>query len=158
MSINAQGCTSSHNTRIVNKRVSNHGVSPLAEQKGFLSNRFNVLAKLRDSSVDHYTEERVDDGVQPCKDFYVLSKTNNVHTPLKGTKIMSMLYRPVTILSKILFNCLIMRKLKTCYNVIILRKMLKIFLMLYIHMLHLHFLLWTRLVDMPRNKILPILW
>ena len=86
VSINAQGCTPSHNTRFVNKRVSNHGFSPLAQQKGFLSNRFDVLMKLSDSSIDRYTEERVDDGVQSCKDSKVLSKTDNVQTPLKATK------------------------------------------------------------------------
>ena len=86
VSINAQGCTSSHDTCKVKKRVSKHGVSPLAKQKGFLSNRFDVLANLPDSSINRYTEERVDEEMQPCKDFLVLPDNDNVQIPLKGTK------------------------------------------------------------------------
>ena len=85
VSVNAQGCTSS-TTIPSRKLVSNSGASHSAQQKGFLANRFDILANLQDSSVDRYAEELMfDSGVQPCRDINVPIYTNYAQIPSRDT-------------------------------------------------------------------------
>ena len=70
VSVNARGCTSS--TTVPSRKWVSNGASHSAQQKGFLANRFDILANLQDSSVDCSAGGlRFETGVQPCRDINV---------------------------------------------------------------------------------------
>ena len=157
VSINAQGCTSSNNTLIPKTGVSNNGVSPGAQQKGFLSNKFDILVNLQDSSLDPYTEEgMVDDEVQPCKALDVLSHTDNAQIPFTSKQQHNNHATQVINNTAEKFLNLPQNEHEAgkIVEFMVLRKNLEMSYMLCKQFLYLPALIRTRPVDMSRNKLL----
>ena len=84
VSVNARGCTSF--TTIPSRKLVSNGASHSAQKKGFLANRFDILANLHDSSMDCSERGlRFETGVQPCRDINVPLNTNHAQIPSRDT-------------------------------------------------------------------------
>ena len=98
VSANARGCTSS--TTIPSRKLVSNGASHSAQQKGFLANRFDILANLQDSSVDCSAGGlRFETGVQPCRDINVPLNTNHAQIPSRDTNNAEIQAHPTNIIS-----------------------------------------------------------
>ena len=98
VSVNARGCTSS--TTIPFRKLVSNGASHSAQQKGFLANRFDILANLQDSSVDCSAGGlRFETGVQPCRDINVPLNTNHAQIPSRDSNNAEIQAHPTNIIS-----------------------------------------------------------
>ena len=82
VSVNAKGCTSPTKPPYSKTWVQTSGVSSIPHQKGFLTNRFHILANLSDdSSSNRYDNTEGSEGdVQPFINNQRKSNTASVHT------------------------------------------------------------------------------